>query len=115
VRHKNGSRYSGYWSEGRKHGYGQSKNYVYEKEWVGKLYSTSPPSSDKNNRTLLRLERYAGNWRDGIKNGFGMIEIETYNPLERTLFPSQRISRRTIRETIFYEGCWKDGHYDGWV
>ena len=126
TRHKNGSRYNGYWNEGRKHGYGEAKTYVYEKEIYNAcsnvllynqdvLNTTGRPSSDKKNKTLLRLEKYAGNWREGIKNGFGIMEIETYNPPERKLFTSQRTPRRTIRETIFYEGCWKGGHYDGWV
>ena len=79
------------------------------------LYGNNLFSNLKKNKTLLRLEKYAGDWRDGIKNGFGIMETETYNPPEKKLFPNQITPRTTIVETIFYEGCWKDGLYDGWV
>ena len=64
---------------------------------------------------LLRIENYSGDWRENERNGFGIIEIEKYNSQPTCLFPSQTPPRPTIIETLCYEGCWKNGAYDGWV
>ena len=123
ARHRNGSTYHGYWNEGKRHGYGEAKTYVYTK--IGPkstsninsryLYNTQDFSSNQRETRIVRLEEYAGEWRDGIKNGFGILEIEMYTPQESRLFPIQDSTKYNITETLSYEGCWKDGFYDGWV
>ena len=80
------------------------------------MYNTQDFSYSKKETRILRLEKYAGEWRDGIKNGFGILEIEMYTPQKSHLFPIiQESTKYNITETISYEGCWKDGVYDGWV
>ena len=128
ARHRNGSTYHGYWNEGKRHGYGEAKTYVYTKIDPRRtngntsninsnyLYNTQDFSYSKKETRILRLEKYAGEWRDGIKNGFGILEIEMYTPQKSHLFPIiQESTKYIITETISYEGCWKDGVYDGWV
>ena len=133
ARFKNGSRYNGYWLEGRRHGYGEAKTYIFKKEETKTVLNNhtyqdqryfnemshsfrTPAKSNPNIRKfLLRIENYSGDWRENEKNGFGIIEIEKYNQPPICLFPSQVPPRPTIKETLCYEGCWKDGAYDGWV
>ena len=133
ARFKNGSKYHGYWIEGRRNGYGEAKTYIFRKEETKpylnsnilniehylydqkRSFRNSARSNLNNSKVLLRVENYSGDWRDNEKNGFGIIEIEKYNAPPTCLFPSQTPPRPTIMETLCYEGCWKDGSYDGWV
>ena len=130
ARFKNGSRYNGYWVEGRRHGYGEAKTYIYRREEKQSSLNNSVlynhdylpdtkwsfRSPVKNNqKVLLRIENYSGDWRENERNGFGIIEIEKYNVPPTCLFQSQTPPRATVSESLCYEGCWKNGAYDGWV
>ena len=63
----------------------------------------------------LRREKYAGDWREGLKEGFGILEVEHFAIPETDEFPTTMHHDNVGDATRCYEGCWKDGVYDGWV
>ena len=125
MRHRNGSRYNGYWSQGKRHGYGESQIYIYQKEASNairhnifqyhNLESATKPSRNSKSNNIIRLEKYAGDWRMGVKDGFGTLEIERFGPTERNEFWHFNPPKTAVVETLYYEGCWRNGMYDGWV
>ena len=76
--------------------------------------ATTPPMGTRIVQVLQR-EKYAGAWSNGVKNGFGISEITLFAVYKADdLFVLDEPILKKIN-SVDYEGCWKDGYYDGWV